>query len=104
MKDDEALIGELAEKIGRMLSNDEHIDASKIPEATRLITQFMQAHPRMPDREELARILHEAKQKLCWGSVKEPWHKPNAASPTQPWHDIAYAQADAIAAALEKLK
>lgn len=49
-------------------------------------------------REKLARAIHEARIKCCYGEVgkKDPWEKPNPASPNQPWHDIAYAQADAV--------
>lgn len=51
----------------------------------------------------LAKKIHEAKIKCCWPKEKwdqrfkiEPWDKPNRASPNQPWHDIAIAQAEAV--------
>lgn len=52
-------------------------------------------------KDEIARILHEAKMRECYmpGSSlmdKQPWEKPNAAAPNQPWHDVAIAQAEAL--------
>lgn len=59
----------------------------------------------MIDRDVLARIIHEARIRECWGreaiGVRDPWEKSNPASPNQPWHDIAIAQANAVIRALK---
>lgn len=55
--------------------------------------------------EEVAEVIHRAKMKECWGWMGkadlQPWQRPNAASPAQPWHDIARAQAKALLSAYE---
>lgn len=60
---------------------------------------------KLPSIWESGRIIHEAKIIECWGKSrlaerlsKEPWDKPNIASPNEPWHDVALAQARAILA------
>lgn len=68
----------------------------------------MSAHSKLLER--VAKAIHEAKLKECWGwmgrTKREPWEKPNVASPSQPWHDVAYAQAKAAldASHAEELK
>lgn len=61
--------------------------------------------------EKVARAIHESKLKTCYKwmgdnyLLREPWDKPNPASPNQPWHDIAIPQAiDAITAYESELK
>jgi hypothetical protein len=56
-----------------------------------------------PSIDQLAAAIHDAKIRCCWDKSKwderrriEPWEKPNRASPNQPWHDIAIAQAEAV--------
>jgi len=52
--------------------------------------------------ESVAEAIHNAKIESCWMKSaweerkrKEPWGKPNAASPDQPWHDVSRDQAKA---------
>jgi hypothetical protein len=61
-----------------------------------------------PSIDQLAAAIHDAKIRCCWDKSKwderrkiEPWQKPNRASPNQPWHDIAIAQAEAVLELLE---
>lgn len=61
----------------------------------------------LPSVDELAAVIHDAKIRYCWDKTawadrraKEPWAKPNRASPNQPWHDVAIAQAEAVLEAL----
>lgn len=57
--------------------------------------------------EALAEAIHEGTMKEAWGSWdsvhRKPWTKPNAASPKQPWHDMAYAQAKAALSTIKRL-
>lgn len=54
----------------------------------------------------VAKAIHEAKIKECWGKkaigIREPWEKENIAVPNQPWHDVAEAQAKAAIKAMEE--
>jgi hypothetical protein len=60
------------------------------------------------NKREIARVLHESRMKLCYGDLndkKQPWPKKlpgDYGYVTQPWIEIAWAQAEAVIKLLEK--
>jgi len=68
----------------------------------------MIANSCLPTVDDVAAAIHGAKIRCCWDRTawaerraREPWAKPNRASPNQPWHDVAIAQAEAVLVLME---